>query len=102
MKGIKKQTSLWKTRDGTKIRICDMSDSHLGNAMKFLETLSREIDKRLVCMTNPFTGEVAAEMFDAVQDSILEGDEDLDSMDDFPEYQKLCLESNRRLQIKEK
>jgi len=31
---IRKQTKIWVTRDGRKIRICDMSDGHLKNTIK--------------------------------------------------------------------
>ncbi|MCK5612576.1 hypothetical protein KAR91_62470 [Candidatus Pacearchaeota archaeon] len=33
---ICKQTKLWKTRAGTKIRICDMTDKHLNNTIKMM------------------------------------------------------------------
>jgi len=34
---IRKQTKIWKTRDGRKVRICDMTDEHLMNTIKYLE-----------------------------------------------------------------
>lgn len=34
---MKKQTKIWKTRDGNKIRICGMEDSHLINTIKMLQ-----------------------------------------------------------------
>jgi hypothetical protein len=37
VKKTKKQTKKWKQRNGIKIRICDMSNSHLKNTIKFLE-----------------------------------------------------------------
>lgn len=36
-KKIRKQTLKWKTKDGRKIRICDMEDNHLINAARYLE-----------------------------------------------------------------
>jgi len=33
----RKQTKLWKTKDGNILRICDMEDSHLLNAIRLLQ-----------------------------------------------------------------
>ena len=34
---MRKVTKVWKQKDGTKIRICDMTDSHLENATNLLQ-----------------------------------------------------------------
>ena|SRR3989304_2242804 len=39
---MRKQTKKWTTKDGRKIRICDMSDEHLLNTLKFLKRTGRE------------------------------------------------------------
>lgn len=38
---MRKETKMWKCRDGRKIRICDMDDNHLLNAIKMIERLAR-------------------------------------------------------------
>ncbi len=37
MKAIRKSTKIWQTKDGRKVRICDMTNSHLLNTIKYLE-----------------------------------------------------------------
>jgi hypothetical protein len=34
---MRKQTIVWKTKNGKKIRICDMSDQHLINAIVYIK-----------------------------------------------------------------
>jgi len=40
---MRKQTKIWKTKDGRKIRICDMSDEHLTNTIKLLRRLKDKV-----------------------------------------------------------
>jgi len=52
----RKSTKLWTMKDGTKIRICDMSDAHIINTMRILkryacplyEDLQREAQRRAI------------------------------------------------------
>lgn len=39
MKKIRKQTKIWITRDERRMRVCDMSDSHLHNTIKIIVRL---------------------------------------------------------------
>lgn len=40
-KNHKKVTKVWTTKDGSKIRICDMDDNHLVNTLKMLQRNAR-------------------------------------------------------------
>ena len=37
---MRKQTKLWKTKDGRRLRICDMTDGHLLNVIRFLQRVA--------------------------------------------------------------
>ena len=60
---MKKVTHLWKQRDGTKIRICDMSDSHLLNSIKMIERICQKVhnSEMMACASIVFNGEMAQE-----------------------------------------
>jgi|TARA_Y100000034_G_scaffold26755_1_gene31845 hypothetical protein len=44
---IRKQTKLWTTKEGRKIRICDMSDTHLINTIKMFIRKANQIKREL-------------------------------------------------------
>ena len=40
---MRKQTKLWKPKDGKKLRICDMTDNHLNNTITFLKRQAKAV-----------------------------------------------------------
>lgn len=38
---LRKQTKLWPTKSGIKLRICDMSNSHLIHSIKMMEEMAK-------------------------------------------------------------
>ena len=94
---MRKQTTLWKCKDGTKIRICDMTDGHLVSAIALLDKYAERMLAGAAGGSNPFHGTIAAEMFDDFQEGVFfEGAEDVDPADIFPAYIHLCKEADRR------
>jgi hypothetical protein len=80
----------WTTKDGTKIRIKDMTDEHLLNTIRFLDRKAQEI-KDNTCPPN-FSGEMAQMCAEQAYDQLIEAEtEDL-----FPIYIDLAEEANRR------
>ena len=84
MMGIyKKQTSMWTTKDGTKIRICDMEESHIINCIRMLE---RNLDKYKSGVDYPMLqGEIAQETAERAYENLME----LTAEDAYPIYSKL-------------
>ncbi len=93
---IKKQTKKWTTKDKSKIRICDMEDSHLLNTIKFLERFA-ETERKLnmdfyITCPQP-NGEMAQMAFDNELSLAIES-----IWEDFtpPIYDNLIKEKERR------
>jgi len=89
----------WKQKDGATIRICDMTDSHLANAIALLERAAQRHDMRFALMSNPFRGDIAFNIMESEQDAILEGEAETDPADLYPVYDDLCAERDRRIGI---
>jgi hypothetical protein len=92
--GNRKQTKLWTCKDGTRIRICDMTDSHLLNTIAYLERYTVKKQTCLVLAPNPFCGDIAESMFDNEQGAVLE--EGLEPSDVCASYDNLVAERERR------
>lgn len=94
---IRKQTKIWVTKDKRKIRICDMSDSHLSNTIRLLE---REAEEDYLVEFNSFPfgmsfgGEIAQMEYERACDDMYFRDKE-DYLPDI--YNNLVLEKNRRL-----
>ncbi len=94
---IRKQTALWTMKDGTRIRICNMNDGHLANAITLLERVAKhgrlQSLENLWFMSRFLRGEIALDMVDEALVSF----EDTNWIDYVPMiYHSLTLENERR------
>jgi hypothetical protein len=87
-------TKKWTKKDGTKIRIKDMDNSHLVNTIKFLDRQQSEIQS---CPYPSFQGEMAQMYAEAEYDALMR----TETNDNFPIYIDLKNEAIRRGLIKE-
>lgn len=95
---MRKQTKLWTIKDGSKIRICDMSDSHLDNTLKLLkkvtDTETRNAISAGYSLLSTINGEMAEYAIEGELSSLEESG--LDPSELFPLYENLLNEKERR------
>lgn len=80
----------WKTKDGRKIQINKMSDSHLTNAIKFLEKTVESIKWNIPYPY--FQGEMAQDAAENEWNRLIEAEVE----EFFPIYSDLCMELEKR------
>lgn len=88
--GTRKVTKIWTTGDGVRVRICDMTDTHLRNAIRSCERLHKQMQRDLPYPM--FGGEMA--QYYAEQD--YERFQESDPEESFPLYLDLHAEADRR------
>jgi hypothetical protein len=88
---IRKVTKKWTTIDGRKARMCDMTDSHLLNAIAICQRMHRavQLDTPYPSLNGEMAQFYAEQDWSSLQDSN-------DPSDSFPLYDDLCLEARRR------
>lgn len=97
---MKKQTELWKMKNGNKIRICDMDDNHLINTIKLLynnAVRTKEITlSSMACYSGNCNGEMAQDALDsAVTDLELTTDFEF-ALREYPILENLIEDAKRR------
>jgi hypothetical protein len=96
---MRKITKNWKQKDGTKIRICDMTDSHLNNTIALLERLAKATRDKSLPLAYQFScmiqGEMASMCIEQEIDSMEEDEEGERFL--LPIYWDLVKEQERRI-----
>lgn len=98
---IKPITKLWKMRDGTEIRMCDMGGTHLINDIKMMKRLADKVHNMEImdgyAILGSVNGEIASMCIEQELDRMAE---DGPQPEQFQPYQFLIKEAKRRgLQI---
>ncbi len=90
----RKITRFWTQKNGSKVRICDMTDSHLTNTINLIE---RNADRQRYDLPYPsFQGEMAQYFAESQFDYLMNANVE-DLADDLcPEYKYLVKEFDRR------
>lgn len=94
----RKSTKLWTMKDGTKIRMCDMDDSHLINTIKMLQRYAKHKEEQYIkagyMMLAGLQGEMAIDTVERDLDGLQENG--LDPSEVCPIYADLTMEATRR------
>jgi len=89
---MKKNIPTWETRDGRKLPITEMSDSHLNNTIKLIERAHQAQINRVTMNPPCFQGEMAQMCADQEFNALLESEPG----DLFPIYNHMLEEQQRR------
>lgn len=89
--GIRKVTKLWTTKDGRKIRICDMADEHLFNAIRMYQRGHKVAQFNL-----PFPSMISGEMASFCAEGDYDRFQESGPEASYPLYEDLRLEAQRR------
>lgn len=95
---MRKQTKIWTCKDGTRLRICDMEDSHLDNAIRLIERMAEARTGELVTSGYQALGCLQGEMaLDSIERELGYLEQyGLEPSEINPLYDNLILEKQRR------
>ena len=95
---MRKCTKLWTKRDGTKIRICDMSDGHLANTIKMIERVAENECQNAIATGYSILSIIQGEMAEYYIENDLRHLEEygIDPREISPLYEDLCRDMIRR------
>ena len=65
---MRKQTKIWVTKDKKKVRVCNMSDKHLLNTIKYLENKAQDTADNISYPS--FYGEIAQDISEDIYEKI--------------------------------
>ena len=74
---LRKQTKVWTTKDGRKVRICDMTDDHLINSIKLLRRHGEaklSYARSAIGIFGNTTAEMALVSIDAIELQLMDSD----------------------------
>lgn len=97
---MRKVTKLWTCRDGTKVRICDMSNSHLRHSIAYLEHYASQKREASINNASRILSMVQGEMASLAAESAMDEALDTEESDYLPSiYYDLLKEQERRQQV---
>lgn len=92
---IRKQTARWTTKDGRKVRICDLDDKHLINIYKML--IRSHKNRWITIGPYPdFQGEMAQMVAEQEWEREIEEESETDIYDTYPIFYNIETEIKRR------
>jgi hypothetical protein len=93
---MRKQTKIWTTKDGTRIRICDMTDSHLLNTIALLKRIAKQGRREILFHYPDFQGEMAQFYAEQSWEGVASTHPDDFAYEEYPILEPLEMDAERR------